>query len=176
MRQGIIDSCSLINLATGWRGLEELGSLDCQWHVCDAVLKESEFTREYDVNGVPELVPLDVNRWTQQGLLRHIYPEAEHEIQDYVEFACEVDDGEAQALALAKNRGLVLLTDDRKALSLAERNGIQTLSTAAVLVAWAALAPRHQARLREILTRIEVLARFRPPCGSVEYAWWCDNC
>jgi predicted nucleic acid-binding protein len=83
------------------------------------VLNEAEFTREFGPDGAPQMVPLDVNALTQLGLWLPARPETEQEIEDYVNFAIEVDDGEAQALAIAKHRGFVLLTDDRKAVKVA---------------------------------------------------------
>lgn len=177
MQGRIIDCCSLINLVTGWQGLDELTSLGIQSHICDAVVQESEFTRDYDDKGQPKLVPLNIGKMTESGLLLRVYPETTLEQQDYLEFAYEVDDGEAQALAIAKHRGLILITDDRKAISLAQRKGIQvkTESTIQILQTWAALAPNNVKKLPKIISRIEVLARFRPPPNTKDFAWWNKN-
>jgi predicted nucleic acid-binding protein len=52
-----------------------------------------------------------------------------------VNFATEVDDGEAQSLAIAKHRGFVFLTDDRKAVKVAQRPdvAVRTTSTPNIL-------------------------------------------
>lgn len=141
MHEHIIDCCSLINLYTGWGRLAELRALRRTWYVCEAVLNEAEYTREYGADGAPVLIPLDMKKLTQSGILQSAQPETESEIDDYVSFACEVDDGEAQALAVAKNRGFVLLTDDRKAARVAQRSdvAVRVTSTAKILQAWAKL-------------------------------------
>lgn len=173
MDEGVIDCCSLLNLYTGWCGLSEIRTLPWRWYVCDAVISEVEYTREYDSNGVPAPVLLNSNALVQSGLLLPARPESEQEIEDYVSFAMEVDDGEAQALSLAKNRRFVLLTDDRKAANVARRSdvGVQTISTAHVLRSWARLDVRNDARLREVVSRITVLAKYRPPPESADHAW-----
>ena len=174
MDDHIIDCCSLINLYTGWCGLAELRDLRRIWHVGEAVLKETEYTREYGPDGVPVLVPLDIQELARVGLLLPERPETELEIDDYVNFACEVDDGEAQALAIAKHRGFVLLTDDRKATRIAERPdvGVRITSTPKILQEWAQLDVKNEARLPEVIGRISALAKFRPHVESADCEWW----
>lgn len=174
MDEHVIDCCSLLNLYTGWGGLTELHGLRRTWYICEVVLQEAEYTREFDRDGVPTLIPLDTAALLQNKFLLTARPETEQEIEDYVDFASEVDDGEAQALALAKHRGFVLLTDDRKAINVARRADVtvRTISTANVLQSWAQIDSRNEARLQEIVARIEVLARFRPYKDSPEYSWW----
>lgn len=174
MDDHIIDCCSLLNLYTGWGGLTELRELRQTWYVCEAVLNEAEYTREYGADGAPVLIPLDMRELTQSGLLHSARPETEAEIDDYVSFACEVDDGEAQALAIAKNRGFVLLTDDRKAARIAQRPdvAVRITSTAKILQAWAQVDTGNEARLRDVIVRISALARFSPRIDSPDYPWW----
>jgi hypothetical protein len=174
MDDHVIDCCSLLNLYTGWRGLAELRDLRRTWHVCDAVLDEAEYTREYGPDGAHVTIPLDIGTVVRDGLLLPARPETEVEIEDYVTFAMEIDDGEAQALSIAKNRGYVLLTDDRKAARVASRPdvGVRTTSTVEILRTWAGQDRRNEARLREVITRITSLARFRPKTESPDYNWW----
>lgn len=174
----VIDCCSLLNLYTGWGGLTELRDLRGTWYICEAVLNEVEYTREYDPDGVAVLIQLDTAALIRNNLLLSARPETEQEMEDYVNFASEVDDGEAQALALAKHRGFVLLTDDRKATRIAHRPdvAVRTISTANVLQSWAQLNPRHEGRLDEVIARITVLARFRPRKDSPEDSWWSKYC
>jgi len=174
MDEHIIDCCSLLNLYTGWGGLADLRELRWTWYVCEAVLNEAEYTREYGADGVPVLIPLDIRGLIQSGILHSARPETKAEIDDYVSFACEVDDGEAQALAIAKHRGFVLLTDDRKAARIAQRPdvAVRITSTAKILQAWAQLDTGNEVRLREVITRIAGLARFSPSMDSPDCEWW----
>lgn len=174
MDDHIIDCCSLLNLYTGWGGLAELRELRRTWYVCEAVLNEAEYTREYGADSVTVLIPLDMKELTQSGLLLSARPETEAEIDAYVGFACEVDDGEAQGLAIAKHRGFVLLTDDRKAARIAQRPdvAVRITSTAKILQAWAQLDTSNEARLHEVIVRITALAKFGPGMDSPDYEWW----
>jgi hypothetical protein len=68
MDDHVIDCCSLINLYAGWGRLKEMRDFRRTWHICAAVLNEAEFTREFGPDGVPLMVPLDMNAPTRLGL------------------------------------------------------------------------------------------------------------
>ncbi len=140
----------------------------------EAVVGEAQFISDKAADGSRVQVPLDLQSYVDQAVLHSIRPETDGEIADYVEFALELDDGEAQALALAKNRGLVLLTDERKALRIAQRPdvAVTTITTAQLLMEWAALAPENLDRLPAVLKAIEVRARFSPPPNTPDGEWW----
>lgn len=99
------------------------------------------------------MVPLDMHALTQLGLWLPARPETEQEIEDYVNFANEVDDGEAQALAIAKHRSFMLVTDDRKAVKVAQRPdvAVRTTSTPNILQSWGQMDPGNEARLHEVV-------------------------
>lgn len=174
MGDGIIDCCSLINLYTGWRGLNELQSLGNCWYVADAILAEAQYTREFDSNGQIATVALSLDELVRSGNLQRARPETPDEIDWYVRLARELDDGEAQALAIAKMRGFMLLTDDAKAARIARTSelSVETTSTAAVLQDWLATDPSHLVLIREVVTRITTLARFKPSKGDSGLEWW----
>lgn len=174
MAERIIDCCSLLNLYAGWAGLEQLRQLPHSWFVCDAVFGESEITREYDENQQPQDHELILNPFVDSGLIQRVAPESDAEIADYLEFAQLIDDGEAQAIALAKNRGFVLLTDDRKACKLAHREdvAVRTISTVDILREWIEHEAIDAAHVRSVLKRVRELARYLPPKNSPELAWW----
>ncbi len=175
MGDGIIDCCSLINLYTGWRGLSELRALSGTWYVGDAVLdQEAQYTRDRDADGRVITVALDLRQAEESGAIRRATLHTSAEIDLYVDLSQELDDGEAQAIAIAKIRGLTLLTDDAKARRLAHSAGLRvsTVSTARVLQTWAAQEPSHQLQIREVLQRIVTLARFRPRHDDPGFDWW----
>ena len=169
----IIDCCSLLNLFAGWGGLEKLRTLPYQWSVVRAGRDESQFVREYQADCIVE-VPLDLEPYCRSGLLSVLDTENDAELADYISFAGEVDDGEAQALAIAKHRGLVLLTDDRKATRIAARNDVhvRTITTAGVLREWVKVEGVDLKRLENVIERIEVLSRFAPRRDSLDWQWW----
>ena len=174
MADRIVDCCAFLNLYAGWAGLEELRALPHTWHVCDAGYNESEFTREYGADGALIDVPLDLNPLVHSDLLKIVRPETDAELASYVDFAQELDDGEAQALAIAKHRGYVLLTDDRKALNMAARLdvAVATITTVGVLREWQLHNQVDAQAVRQVLERISVLARYAPPKNTPDRQWW----
>ena len=170
----IIDCCSLINLYTGWGGLGELHRLGGTWYVADAILAEAQYTREFDSSGQVETVAFSLDELVRSAILQRVKPESDEEIDWYVRLAQELDDGEAQALAIAKVRGFVLLTDDAKAARIAKtlELSVETTSTATVLREWLSVDASHRARIHEVVRRITVLARFRPARGDPAFEWW----
>jgi predicted nucleic acid-binding protein len=174
MSERIIDCCSLLNLYAGWGGLETLRQLPHSWFICKAVRQETEVTREYDEHRVPREHELVLDPLIETGLIQVVGPDSEPEIADYLEFARVIDDGEAQAIALAKHRGFILLTDDRKALKMAHREdvGVRTISTTDVLREWIEKAAVDPATIRTVLKRIRELAKYVPAKNSPDLAWW----
>jgi predicted nucleic acid-binding protein len=173
----IIDCCSLLNLYAGWGDLHALRDTGDTWYVGEAVVGEAQFVSDVAADGSRVRVLLDLQSYVDQSVLQSIRPETEVEIADYVEFALDLDDGEAQALALAKNRGLVLLTDERKALRIARRPdvAVPTITTAKLLTEWAGLTPENLARLPDVLQAIEVRARFFPRSNTPDGEWWAKH-
>jgi hypothetical protein len=171
----IIDCCSLINLYTGWQGLDELRSIAGTWHVGDRVLEdEAQYTREHDADGNIITVAWDLSQVEASGTILRATLDSPAEIDLYVDLSQELDDGEAQALAIAKIRGWTLLTDDAKASSFARSAdlAVSTVSTATVLRTWGALGPVHARRIPHIVQRITTLARFWPRQDDPELEWW----
>ncbi len=58
-------------------------------------------------------VPVDDAMIGRAGIILEDVALTESESESYVEHAAYVDDGEAQALAIAQHRSVPLLTDDR---------------------------------------------------------------
>jgi hypothetical protein len=171
----IIDCCSLINLYTGWRGLDELRSIAGTWYVGDRVLdQEAQYTRDHDAEGNITTVTLDLRQAEESGAIRRVTLDTPAEIDLYVELSQELDDGEAQAMAIAKIRGFTLLTDDAKARRFAKSAelAVSTVSTATILQRWAALDPSHELRIRQVVQRSTTLARSRPRQDDPAFDWW----
>ncbi len=144
--------------------MSELRSFGKTWYVADAILAEAQYTRDFDSNGKLVTVALSLGELVRTGSLQPAAPETPDEIDWYVRLAKDLDDGEAQALAIAKMRGYTLLTDDAKAARIARSSelSVETTSTPAVLQDWLATDPSHQLLIRDVIRRITTLARFKP--------------
>ncbi|MCP2335248.1 hypothetical protein [Actinomadura rupiterrae] len=95
------------------------------------------------------------------------------ETATFVDLATKVEDGEAQCLALAKHRRLAFATDDHAALKAAARIGLPAAtSTPRLLRNYVDQAGLSQQETGLMLLAVESRARFRPPPGHADFAWW----
>ena len=173
MSHFILDACALVNLHCGWGGLKELQNFGTSWSIGDTALKVALFVRNFDPNGDPIKVTLNPEAVIADGNLYVLSLDGEKENASFVEFALELDDGEAQAMSLALHRGLILLTDDRPAVRVASGLAtVQTMGTPEVLIAWVNANPAQRHRLPEIIRRVTVLGPFQLKKSSPHYGWW----
>lgn len=176
MSHYVLDACALVNLYCGWGGLTELQTFGVSWSIGDIALKEALFVRDFDAQGGVRKVTLDPTSVITDGNLQVLSLSNAREHASLVEFALDLDDGEAQALSLAQHRQLVLVTDDRPALraAVAPRVAVQTLETPDVLMAWVAAHAHGQSRLPEVIRRISILGPFQLKKSARHYGWWHD--
>jgi len=85
--------------------------------------------------------------------------------------------GEAEAIAIAANRGVPLATDDRKArrVALDIAPELTIVSTPTVVRRWASKEPQPSAgELAAALRAIERRASFVPPRDDANRDWWME--
>lgn len=173
MSQYILDACALINLHCGWGGLSELRTFGTSWSIGDTALREALFVRDFDFNGDICRVTLDPQAVVDSGNLQVLTPNNAPELASLVEFALELDDGEAQAMSLALHRERILVTDDRPAVRVASGPaGVQTMGTPGILIAWVDSNPQQRHRLPAVVRRMSVLGPFQLKKSSAHYGWW----
>ena len=170
----VLDACALANLHCGWGGLAELRKFGESWGIGDIALGEAMFVRAFDARGGICKVTLNSAAVAAEGNLQVMSLGGTDEQASLIEFAMELDDGEAQALALAMHRKRVLVTDDRPAIRVASgpHVAVQTMGTPELLMAWANSNPKRQARLPEVVRRVAVLGPFQLKKTSPHYGWW----
>jgi len=160
-------------LASGeFDGITDSKSWD--FAVCSKVREESIFLRPDDP-GILALEIISLDEYFDSGRLRILAIEGEEEETLYVNYAAELDDGEATSLALAESRELVLATDDRKARRLFVENvdaKHRLLSTSELLRDWAHSHAVSRERLRLALHRIMNRARYTPNRSDSNFMWW----
>ena len=172
----ILDACALVNLYCGWAGLTELRTFGTSWSIGRTALEEAMFVRAFDANGDICKLSLDPAVVVHDGNLQVLSLEGSAEYASFIEFAMELDDGEAQALSLALHRNRVLLTDDRPAVRVASTTNVavQTMGTPEILMAWVNANPECRHHLPEVVRRISVLGPFQLKKSSAHYNWWQD--
>jgi len=174
MSHYVLDACALVNLHCGWGGLAELRNFGASWSIGDTALKEAMFVRDFDANGDICKLTLDPAAVVAHGNLQILSLDTPAEHASLIEFAAELDDGEAQALSLALHRKRILVTDDRPAIRVASAPSIavQTKGTPEILMVWANANSEHQRRLPQVVRRISILGPFQLKKSSQHYGWW----
>jgi len=172
----ILDACVLINILASGRAQEILTGSEYKFGICTVVSKESIYLRAADPNAPPDTVELDP--FVKSKCLTVYALSGDKEQTLYVDYAADLDDGEAMALALAFSRGLTVATDDRKARRIfLEDTGDVTrlLSTPQILKRWSPRAGLTAGELKKVLLEVSRRGRFSPPSGDPDFSWWSQS-
>jgi len=169
----ILDACVLINLLATGRAEDIMSESGYQFGICSVVKNESIYLRATDLNAPPEQVKLDA--YIESNRLRVFELSGDEEKELYVDYATELDDGEAMSLALVYSRGFSMASDDRKARRLfTEEIGDlkRLLSTSQILKEWSEKVGLNPVELKGVLTEVSRRGRFFPNSGDTHFAWW----
>ena len=166
----VLDTCCLVNLAAVDGTLECLAQFNSIWHVPTAVQAEGIFIRA--AADSREVRRIDLDPAMASGVVHICAPADDTEAALYVGYALSLDDGEAMALAIAKNRGWKLATDDRKAQVKAKEAGVVLVTIPELMHVWALRTGCAEMEAARTLRRIETLARFAPSDDSPAARWW----
>jgi predicted nucleic acid-binding protein len=171
-RDVVLDTCCLVNLAAIDGTLDCLESFELIWYVPTAVQTEGVFIRAAADSREVQRIHLEAS--ITKGVVQICSPTDDVENTLYVELALSLGDGEAMALAIAKNRGWKVATDDRKARNKADAVGVSVVTTPELVKRWASDTARSSSEVAMALRRIETLARFSPAENSPAAKWWRD--
>lgn len=183
MRDVAVDACCLINFHAGGVLNEIAGSAsrsdaapDYRLHAPPQVLKESlsVFRPDHGHDGKGTQEVIDLKSYLDAGVL-HACVLGVEETALFVDFAVRLDDGEAACLAVAKSRGWLLATDDRKAGRIASENGIAVITTPEMVKLWADNSGAETGAVRAAVQAIDCCASYRPRRASPHYEWWAGH-
>ena len=167
----IQDACVLINLLASGRFDDIAGGCGFSIAITATVAKETMYLHSPAPNEREriEITPLIAN-----GILQILNAESENEKLRYIELALNLDDGEAESVAIAEARKFALATDDKKARNLIRKEGlkIDLWSTCAILQHWQSKCSISDGEMKTILTNIFSRARYRPKTGHPNFDWW----
>lgn len=169
----VLDACVLLNLLATGVVREILPSAASRVFICDLVADESFYLRSDD--GPDELVLIDLQPHFHLGTIHPCALENDLENQTFVNFAAQLDDGEAMSMAIALSRDMFLATDDKKARRIFLETGIDIdmlLSTSDLVREWAEANKLQDTEIKAVLVRIETIARYFPPSSDRNYVWW----
>ena len=169
----ILDACVLINLLASGRAQDIMTGSRYRFGICSVVKNESIYLRATDSNAPPEEVKLDLHLESNSLVVYELSGDVEKEL--YVDFAAELDDGEAMSLALVHARGFAMASDDRKArrifmeeVAVPER----LLSTSQILKDWSEIVGLSPTELKQVLVDVSRRGRFFPNSGDDHFEWW----
>jgi hypothetical protein len=167
----VLDACVALNLAATGRPTHVLGTLTRQFAMARQAAEETLYI-ETITAGITTHEVVDPGQWLADGMLQILELDAAETVQ-FVALATEVDDGEAATLAIARERGLDVATDDRKARRVAQRlELLEPVRTSRLLHDYCAAADLPGREVAEVLRATEQRARFRPPTSDPLHPWW----
>lgn len=155
-----------MNLLATDRLEEILGAVGFRGLICPRTQSEAIYLNPRTV-GAP-LDPIDLGPYIDGALTKTAL--SREEIRLFVHLARQVDDGEAQVLAVCANRSLAVATDDRKAQRVATEMGLTVTTTPELVMAWA--ADVQPPSVAAAIADIEWRARFRPRPTDVARSDW----
>lgn len=170
----LLDACCALNLYATEHMEEILRVAPHPCAIAQKVEEESLFVlrggQGPDAGGK---IPVDLAPLYASGVLT-VLPLEAAELVDYVNFAAELDDGEAMTCAIALHRGGAVATDDRKARRVLTRDAthLRLLSTLDLVRDWAQQQQIASATLRAVLANIRDRASYIPGRNHALRSWW----
>lgn len=172
----LLDTCALINLLASSEIESILSASASEIMICAAVEKESLYLRSDDPNDT-SLAPIQIDGFMRAGVFSICDIDGGAEETLYVDYASQLDDGEAMSLAIANARDYRLATDDRKARRIyleSVRAKNRLISTSDLIRRWAERKAVSAIRLKSVLLSIQRRANFVPTRSDANFAWWRD--
>ena len=170
----VLDASCLLNLYATWRLRDIASVLPCRLAIADYVATEEALFVWQMVDETEERVRVDLNPLINEGLIEVMDLENSRETATFVDFAAQIDDGEAYTCALALHRGWAVATDDRKARRVFTEatEDIVLFSTSELLKTWADDTSIPTEELRDALRSIQAGASYIPSRRDPLYEWW----
>lgn len=173
----LLDACVAINLIASGALLNECSlAFGRTFVMAELAAAETLYLADPSLEDQQASRPLDLAALVRQGHVT-ILVLSESELESFVEFASEVDDGEAASIAIARHRIPCFASDDRKARRVAalQGRGIEIIGTTGILRAWSEQPDRGPSEVATALRRVEERARFVPPRDDPHFAWWNES-
>lgn len=170
----LLDACCLINLFGSGRIEDVLEALPYRLATSELVADTEVLTIRgaADPGGSAERENLSPRSLAASDHISILQIVNEREVDQYVRFAADLDDGEASVCALAVVHDGAVATDDRKALRILSAAGIPAVQTPELLFTWAQRAQIGETEIRVALREIRGRARFYPRKDAPCFQWW----
>ncbi len=169
-----LDACCLINLFGSGRIENVLEILPYRFATSELVADHEVLTIRGAAtpDGSTERLTVSPRSLATSGHLSILPIASEREVDEFVRFAADLDDGEASVCALAVVHGGGVATDDRKALRILGTTDVSVVQTPELLFAWAQESKTPEANVREALQTVRDRASFYPRKSAPCFTWW----
>jgi predicted nucleic acid-binding protein len=171
-----LDACCLINLFATGRIEEILHVLPYRFATSRFVATKEVLTiARADQGGEPiEREVISLAQLEGSGILSFSDLSTDQEMEDFVRFAEELDDGEASVCTLALSHRGGIATDDRKTLRVLARMvpRVDVVQTTELLYEWAQLSKASDRSISDVLQAIRIRGRFHPRRDAPRFDWW----
>lgn len=171
----LLDACCLLNLYATRRCEEILRVIGARFAVADLVAGEAIYVFRGGAGpDARERDQIDLRALSDAGMLEILHLQSVDETANFVNFAAELDDGEAMTCALAVLRGMSVATDDRKALRILKERAPQVTiyTTCHLLQYWATSGAATAPDVRQALLDIQERGHYAPPKDHPLLSWW----
>lgn len=168
----LLDACVAINVVASGADLDELADASSVRFVMTSVAAaEALWLAPLVPGGDREII--DVGGLVSSGALA-LLDLLDDELNQFVSFAREIDDGEAATFAVATSRGLTVATDDRRAQRLASAivPPISIIGTTQLLRTWVDVNGVPPDRVAEVVRSVERRASYIPRRDDAHFTWW----
>jgi len=173
-----LDACCLLNLVAAGRILHENSTkFGFSLYVPKVVAKESIYILQPDDDQSDQLVRKEVNMddYVHRNLVSYCDVEGSYESELYVQFAVQLDDGEAACIAIAKSRSWAIASDDRVARRLATAHSVPVLGTPEIVKTWAEYNSISDHDIALAIGNIQRFAKYTPRASVTDADWWYQN-
>ncbi len=169
----MLDACCILNLAASGQFDRILKVENWTFVVGERAANEAQWIRQ---EGSDERLQVDLGSLIESGLLKPKRLESDDELALFIQLSSNrlMNDGEAEAVSIAVNRGCAVATDDRKARRIIVDwlPDVMLLSTASMLHQWQQHGGIGDTEMGATLRRIEYCASFIPRRIDPHYDWW----
>ena len=169
----ILDACCILNFCASGQFLAILKSLPAEI-VVTTVVQERELTTLQKLQEEENDAVLEFETAITQGLLKVVDFASEEEEESFVNYAADLDDGEAATFAIAVHRKWAVATDDNKGIKFMQKNfsHLQILSIPEIIKHWSEQERIDFSVLSKVLNTIRIKGRYIPPKNHPLRNWW----
>lgn len=172
MNDLLLDACVAINLLASGVDLAEFATAsNVRFVMTSIVTAETLWIDPLEAGGNRERI--DIQLLADNGALSLVELNAD-ELDQFVDLARTIDDGEAATLTAAHCRSLRIATDDRRAQRLAAdlTPPVNIVRTTDLVKRWAEVPTVDNRRAALAIRSIEHRASYVPPHDDPHFGWW----